>query len=167
MMNITMNVLFKKMQKDDKKEVLEFHILGDSVKYKNELIEMAGGIVVLHVEDTQFNAEFKSIQRDSKKICLKFDVKGDNEEKTIKLYPKAGHNVDLTLEKSQMSLEDFAMDEHEGIEVKSNQDGTIEVANGQLGIDDIQIEEAALIEEDDLPFEVKVEELKNDDDLLE
>ncbi|WP_370456037.1 hypothetical protein GGGNBK_11600 [Sporosarcina sp. ANT_H38] len=186
MTNITMNVLFKKMQKDDKKEVLEFHILGDSVKYKNELIGMAGGIVVLHIEDTQFNAEFKSIQRDSKKICLKFDVKGDNEEKTLKLYPKAGHNVNLTLEESQMSLEEFDMDEHEGIKVKANGDGTIEVVEGQIRMEDIQIEETALIEEDELPFgiqqeespfvtgeaenlpfEIKVEDLKNEDDLLE
>lgn len=162
MTNVTMNVLFKKMQKDDKKEVLEFHILGDSVKFKNELIGMAGGIVVLSVEDTQLNAEFKSIQRDSKKISLKFDVKGDNEAKTIKLYPKAGHNVNLTIEESQMSLEDFDMNKHEGIEVKAHADGTIEVAEGQIKMEEIEIEE-------ELPFDVKVEELveevENEDDL--
>jgi len=162
-----MNVLFKKMQKDDKKEVLEFHILGGGEKYQNDLIGMAGGIVVLHLEGTQLNAEFKSIQRDSKKISLKFDVKGDNEAVTIKLYPKAGHNVNLTLEESQMSLEDFDMNRHEGVEVKANKDGSIEVVEGQIGMGEIVVE--GIVVEDDLPFEVKVEELveevENEDDL--
>lgn len=157
-MPVELNVLFKKMQKDDKKEVLEFHILGDNPQHQTELIGMAGGIAVLDVEGTKLSAEFKNIQRDSKKIALKFEAKGDSESEIIKLYPKAGFNVNLKLEPSQMSIEEFHEgSDHEGIEYGVNNDGTVELAEGQLDIDDIKVE-------DDLPFDVDVEK---EDDLLD
>lgn len=163
MSKIELNVLFKKMQKDDKKEVLEFHILGDEIEHKAELIGMAGGIAVIGIEDIKFSAEFKSIQRDSKKISLKFEVKGDNEEEIVKLYPQAGYNVTLSLEASQMSIDEFYDDEaHEGIEYDVKNDGTIEVADGQLNIDDIGEVE---VKQDDLPFIVQIED-EDEDDLL-
>lgn len=146
MAKVELNVLFKKIQKDDKKEVLEFHILGDDVQYKSELIGMAGSIVIIEIGEVKLSAEFKSIQRDSKKVVLKFEAKGDSEEKTIQLYPKAGFNIKLLLEQSQMSIEDINdEEEHEGLEYKVNIDGTTEVV-GQMNIDDVDQKE----NEDDL-----------------
>lgn len=161
---VELNVLFKKMQKDDKKEVLEFHILGDEPKFQTELIGMAGGIATLDVEGIKLSAEFKTIQRDSKKIALKFEAKGDSESEIVKLYPKAGYNVNLILEPSQMSIDEFHEgSDHEGIEYGVNNDGTVKVADGQLNIDDIDNIEVV---KEDLPFaDVAVEE--SDDDLLE
>jgi len=147
MAKVELNVLFKKIQKDDKKEVLEFHILGDDVQYKSELIGMAGSIVILELGDVKLSAEMKSIQRDSKKVVLKFEAKGDSEEKTIKLYPKAGFNVKLSLEQSQMSIEEFE-EEHEGIEYQVDGDGSVSVAPDQMTIEDVN-------------------ETENDDDLLD
>ncbi|MEK5330274.1 hypothetical protein [Lysinibacillus sp. FSL W8-0992] len=137
MANVELDVLFKKIQKDDKKEVLEFHILGDDVKYKSELIGMAGSIVIIEIGDVKLSAEFKSIQRDSKKVVLKFEAKGDSEEKTIQLYPKAGFNIKLLLEQSQMSIEDLDDGEdQEGVKYTVNSDGTTEVVE-QLNMEDI------------------------------
>lgn len=135
---IQLDVLFKKIQKDDKKEILEFHVLGDEIQHKTELISMAGGIAILGIGDIKLSAEFKSVQRDSKKVALKFEAKGDSEDKTLKLYPKAGFNVKLSLEPSQMSLEEFDDGEgHEGVEYNVNQDGTVKVAEGQLNMEDV------------------------------
>lgn len=134
---IQLDVLFKKIQKDDKKEILEFHILGDEIKHKSELISMAGGIAILEIADVKISADFKSIQRDNKKATLKFEAKGDSEEKMIQLYPKAGFNVKLALEPSQMNIEDFDDEEgHEGIPYKVNGDGTTELV-GQMNMDEV------------------------------
>ncbi len=154
-MAVELNVLFKKLQKDDKKEVIEFHILGDDPKYQTELIGMAGGIASLDIEGIKLSAEFKAIQRDSKKIALKFEAKGDSE--TVKLYPKAGFNVSLVLEPSQMSIEEF-QEAHEGIEYQTNQDGTVSIPDGQIDMESIEVVES------ELPFEA---EPLNDDDLLD
>lgn len=138
---IELNVLFKKIQKDDKKEVLEFHVQGDELPYSQELVKMAGNIVCIEVLDSEsgkFGAEFKSIQRDSKKTALKFNVKGDSDEQMIKLYPFAGFNAKITLEPSQMSIDEFYGEEkHEGIGYNVNQDGTVEVSEGQISFDDV------------------------------
>lgn len=61
MSKIQLSVLFKKIQKDDKKEVLEFHVQGDELPHYEELIQMAGSIIVLNVETSkagEFNVEF-------------------------------------------------------------------------------------------------------------
>lgn len=137
MSKVELDVLFKKIQKDDKKEVLEFHVLGDDVKYKSELMGMAGSIVIIEIGDVKLSAECKNVQRDSKKVVLKFEAKGDSEEKTIQLYPKAGFNIKLLLEQSQMSIEDIDDEEdHEGLEYKVNDDGTTEVV-GQMNMDEV------------------------------
>ena len=159
MAEIQLDVLFKKIQKDDKKEILEFHVLGDEIEHKTELISMAGGIAILGIGDIKLSAEFKSIQRDSKKVALKFEAKGDSEEKTIKLYPKAGFNVRLSLEPSQMGLEDFSDgDGHEGLEYGVTDDGTVQLAKGQLNMNDVPEVDA------ELPFEIDVERDDDDDD---
>jgi len=143
-MKTELNVLFKKIQKDDKKEVLEFHVQGDELPNSQELIEMAGNITVLEIKGNEagkITAEYKSIQRDSKKTALKFNIKGDSEDKVIKLYKQAGSNVTLFIEPSQMSIEEFYSEgDHKGIEYSVNHDVTVEVNNDQLSINDIEEE---------------------------
>lgn len=138
MPKIELDVLFKKQQRDDKKEVLDFHVMGEKLSHSDELVMMAGNMALLHVHDSETDpipVEFKSIQRDSKKTVLKFEAKGDTQEAMIKLYEFAGHNVKITLEESQMSIEEFE-EQHEGIDYKVEQDGTVEI-EGQVSIDDI------------------------------
>ncbi|WP_242315895.1 hypothetical protein [Bacillus cereus group sp. BfR-BA-01355] len=137
MTKIQLNVLFKKMQKDDKKEVLMFHVLSDELPHADDLLKMPGTIVYLTVEKSDvepIGAEFASIQRDSKKTALKFNVKGDTKDKINKLYPFAGENVSIILEPSQMSIEEFYDEPYEGVEYNVNLDGTTDVASGQLKI---------------------------------
>jgi hypothetical protein len=174
MTNTKLSVLFKKMQKDDKKEVLEFHVQGNELPNTQELVGLAGAIVILNVDESEagtFNAEFVSVQKDSKKTTLKFNIKGDSDDKVIKLYPHAGRSVTLYMEPSQMSVDDFyEEDEHEGIEYKINTDGTAKVSPNQMTLDDMDQEEKREAlkpdtkEEDDDPFtEVDL----SDDDSLE
>jgi hypothetical protein len=150
-----LNVLFKKIQKDDKKEVLEFHVQGDELPHSDELVQMAGSIVVLEVDKSNaasFNVEFKSIQRDSKKTTLKFNVKGDSDDQIIKLYPLAGRGVNISLTPSQMSIEEF--NDHDGVEYKVEKDGTAAVSPNQMTLEDVVEEEVVEVitaaEDDDL-----------------
>lgn len=151
-----LNVLFKKIQKDDKKEVLEFHVQGDSLPHSEELVAMAGSIVVLNVTNSEagkINVEFKSIQRDSKKTALKFNVKGDSDEAMNELYPFAGSHITLQLEPSQMSIDEI--EQHEGVTYQVNKDGTAEISPDQMTLDD-------------LPFEPdEPDPFTDDDDLLD
>ncbi|WP_251029070.1 MULTISPECIES: hypothetical protein [unclassified Bacillus (in: firmicutes)] len=153
MTKTTLNVLFKKMQKDDKKEVLEFHVQGNELPNTQELVGLAGSIVILNVEESNagtFNAEFVSVQKDSKKTTLKFNIKGDSDDKVIKLYPHAGRSVTLFMEPSQMSVDDFyEEDDHEGIEYKIDKDGTANVTPNQMTLDDVDQEESDVQNEPD------------------
>jgi len=144
MSKFELNVLFKKIQKDDKKEVLEFHVQGDELPHSEQLVQMAGSIVVLDIvksEAGKFNAEFNKFQRDSKKTVLQFNVKGDNEEKIIKLYPFAGRSVSLLLEPSQMSIDDYNDEQHDGVKYQVDQDGTAKVVADQMSMEDVKEEE--------------------------
>lgn len=152
MSKMELKVLFKKIQKDDEKEVLEFHVQGNELKHSEQLVTLAGNLAVLEVEGSeagQLSAEFKSIQRDSKKTVLKFNVKGDSENKVLQLYKFAGSSVTLFLEPSQLSIEEFEETaEHEGIDYSVGNDGTVEVAEGQVSMDDIPN-----VEDDDVSFD--------------
>lgn len=152
MSKIELHVLFKKIQKDDKKEVLEFHVQGDELNHSDELVNMAGNIAVIGIENSEVNdlsAEFKSIQRDSKKTVLKFNIKGDSEGKVLKLYECAGRSVVLSLEPSQMSIEEFEDGElREGISYSVNPDGTT-VLEGQMSAEDIPTGESYEVNFDD------------------
>jgi len=163
MSKIELTVLFKKIQKDDKKEVLEFHVQGDELDYSDDLVQLAGSIAILEVKSSEAGklpVEFKSIQRDSKKTTLKFNVRGDSDKKVIKLYPFAGRNVTLFLEASQISLEEFE-EQGEGIEYNIDGDGTVEVSDGQINMDEINQSD----EEEKIIF--PEEEQDNGDDLLD
>jgi hypothetical protein len=163
-METTMNVFFKSMQKDDKKEVLKFEIKGsEDADGEIDLFDLSGSIVVFSLsaggdavaEDVP--AEFLSIQRDSKKTTLKFAMKGDSEAKAQELYRVAGRNVALTVAPSQMSIDEFNEDPREGVRGKINGDGTVDMDNNQLTIED-----AARDDEDPDGVEEEYTDLPND-----
>lgn len=127
--DIRINVLFKKMQKDDKKEILMFHILADETKFAAELLRLTGKmtILTLSVEGADYEpiqAEFVNIQRDSKKTVLKFNVATEDEERVNAIYPAAGTTVDLIIQPQQMTIDDVQPDK--GIEYSVN-DGVVEI----------------------------------------
>ncbi|CAM3879165.1 hypothetical protein COLU111180_12190 [Cohnella lubricantis] len=146
MSKTTLNVLFKKMQKDDKKEVLVFQVNGDELESAQTLVELAGGIVTMDIEGCdagEIMAEFASLQRDSKKTALKFHIKGDSEEKAIPLYRFAGRNVTLNLQASQMSIDYYYGDDpREGVEYTVDGDGAVRVNDDpdQVTIDGVTYE---------------------------
>lgn len=137
-----LNVFFKLMQKDDKKEVLKFEIPGnDNERAGRDLFDMSGGIVVFEIDNCaagEVTAEFKNIQRDDKKTTLKFFIKSDSEQKAQALYHFAGHNVKLSVQPSQMSIDEFydGEDEHEGMEYNINNDGTVDIPEDQMSFGD-------------------------------
>ncbi|MFD2705473.1 hypothetical protein [Salibacterium lacus] len=156
MSKIELNVLFKKQQKDDKKEVLKFEDKSDGENVSLELYEMAGEIVNFELQGSEIGpitAEFAKINKDNKKTVLDFTLKGDSENKALSLYEFAGQYIMMTIEPSQMSLEDFnegdsgeegdePADDHESMEYTVNLDGTADVSQ------DTTKEES----EDDLPI---------------
>lgn len=109
--DIQINVLFKKMQKDDKKEILMFHILSDETKYAAELLKLTGKMTILTVTADQqeyepIQAQFMNLQRDSKKTVLKFNVETEDEERVNAIYPAAGTNIDLLIQPQQLTIDD-------------------------------------------------------------
>lgn len=151
MSKVELQVLFKKLQRDDKKEVLEFHVMGEELPHHESLVMMAGNMATLTIDDSETEpipAEFKSIQRDSKKTVLKFEAKGDSQDQIVMLYPYAGHNVTLHIEESQMSIEEFE-EPSRGIDYNVNNDGTIEIAQGQMTADDVPFGESSDVTSDD------------------
>jgi len=139
MSKIKLNVLFKKMQKDDKKEVLMFHVLSDELPHADELLKMPGSIAVINIDQSDVDsigAEFVSIQRDNKKTVLKFNIKRDTEGRVNKLYPYAGSNITIGLQPSQMTIDEFYDSKHEGVEYNVDKDGTVSVPEGQLEMED-------------------------------
>ena len=138
MTKINLNVLFKKMQKDDKKDVMEFHIVGESVPHFTEMKNMMKNMVVLNIEEQgDFPAEFTKLQVDTKKTVLLFKPKGDNDELLSQLFPIAGSNVSLTMEPSQMDIEDFE-EQHEGVKVQLDKDGMASVVDAdQMSLEDV------------------------------
>lgn len=141
-MAANLKVLFKKIQKDDKKEVLMFHVQGDELPHADELLKMPGTITMLNLEEAEIGeigAEFVSIQRDDKKTVLKFHIKRDTEKKVNKLYPFAGSNVTINLQPSQMTIEEF-YEEREGLEYKVDAAGNVEVSKDQMSIDEVESE---------------------------
>lgn len=141
---IQLNVLFKKMQKDDKKEVLVYEVKGDDLPQAHTLVEMAGTIVILAAnaagnKTSEIQAEFATLQRDSKKTALKFNIKGDNEKASAEFYRMAGMNVTLSLQASQMSIDEFYDDDHEGVQYTINPDGTVDMDQNQMTIDEVAV----------------------------
>lgn len=169
MTKIQLNTLFKKIQKDDKKEILEFHVQGSELPHSNDLVRMAGTISIININESEagdISAEFASLQRDSKKTTLKFNIKGDTDGKIIKLYPHAGSSINLSLQPSQMSIDEFYDNEgkdKDGIEYKVDKSGTVNV--DQVTIDQVENELEVEENEEDLLLENAFNEEKDEDEL--
>ncbi len=154
-MAIELNVLFKALTKDDKKEVLKFEIKGEEDNQAEaDLFDLSGSIVVFSLKAggddvvQNMNAEFVSMQRDSKKTVLKFAVNGDP-DKAQALYRVAGRNVYLSVAPSQMSIDDFR-EPHEGVKYKVGPDGTTELQDDE---NQLTLEQAAAAAEGGAPAE--------------
>lgn len=113
--DVTITVLFKKMQKDDKKEVLLFHDSSADTKFASELLSLTGKMTILTIStktkegEKQYEpiqAEFVNIQRDNKKTVLKFNVATEDEDRVNALYPAAGTTVDLLIQSQQMTIDE-------------------------------------------------------------
>ena len=114
---------------------------GTSFRRRKASLKWPGGIVVLAVnaagtQSSEIQAEFATLQRDSKKTALKFNIKGDNEKASAELYRLAGMNVELSLQSSQMSIDEFYDNDHEGVQYTVNPDGTVEVDQGQITLEE-------------------------------
>ena len=137
MADVKLNVLFKKMQKDDKKEVLLYHVQDSTLPFLDEILKMVGGIAIITVEESEageVGAEFVNVSCDDKKTVLKFHIKGGKGSKVDMLYPFAGSHVSLIIKPSQMTIDEF----YEGTEYTVGQDGTVEVIPGQMEIADVE-----------------------------
>lgn len=137
--DIQINVLFKKMQKDDKKEILMFHILTDESKHAAALLRLTGKMTILTVtadknEYEPIQAEFVNLQRDNKKTVLKFNVATEDEDRVNALYPAAGTNINLLIQPQQLTIDD--VENHEGIEYEVDHDGTVNVKSEDVGDDE-------------------------------
>jgi hypothetical protein len=117
-------VLFKKMQRDDKKDVLKFEYRGkeddERINIPQSVYGLVGEMVNIEVEGCNcgpITAELAKANKDSKKVVLDLSLRGDSGEKAIDLYRKAGQDVKLSIEPSQASLvEDEPKNDHEGVE---------------------------------------------------
>ncbi|MDV2683757.1 hypothetical protein RYX56_05470 [Alkalihalophilus lindianensis] len=120
----TLNVLFKKMQRDDKKDVLKFEIRSKSkeekVKSPQAIQEMVGEMVNIEIEGTKcgpVSAELAKANNDGKKVVLDLNLKGDNADKAAGIFLMAGSDVTLHIEPAQTSLlEEKPKNDHEGVE---------------------------------------------------
>ncbi|GAF63607.1 hypothetical protein BTS2_0498 [Bacillus sp. TS-2] len=164
----TLNVLFKKMQRDDKKDVLKFEFKGKEDDPKDEngnpkkitlpqaVYSLVGEMVNIEVEGCDcgpITAELAKANKDSKKVVLDLNLKGDSSEKAIALYRKAGQNVTLHIEPSQSSLleGEEKQDDHEGIKYE------VDLAGGSAKVnkpteEQEEIEDPEPVNDDDLPF---------------
>lgn len=132
-----LNVLFKKMQRDDKKDVLKFEYKNkdddEKIKLPQAIYELVGEMVNIELEGVEcdpVSAELKSANADGKKIVLDLSLRGDSANKAADLFLKAGTDVKLFIEPSQTSLEDFnnqKEDPHEGLEYNVDLAGSVDV----------------------------------------
>lgn len=151
-MQVTVKAHFNKQTKDSKKELVQFYVKGDDER-KPAISELCREIVELKIDgvDAIITAEYVKNSKDSKKTVLDFVVKGDTSAtQTYEFYKRAGTDVDLTITESQMSIEEFE-EAREGVRGRINADGTAEVDDNQMTLDDIEDDEK-------LPFEPEGED---------
>ena len=130
-----LNILFKKMQRDDKKDVLKFEYKSkdkdEKIKIPQSIYDMVGEMVNIEIEGSKcgpVTAELAKANKDGKKVVLDLSLKGDSADKAVDIFLKAGTNVKLFIEPSQASLiEEEHEDPHEGIEYAVALDGTVDV----------------------------------------
>lgn len=108
-MKVQIKANFNKIQKDSKKELVQFYVKGDDEK-RPELNAMTREVVILSIEglEVELKAAFNKSSKDAKKTIIDFEVKGDSSAaQTFEFYKKAGTDVVLTIAAAQMSMEEF------------------------------------------------------------
>lgn len=141
-MQVTVKANFNKQTKDSKKELIQFYVKGEDEK-KQELSQMTREVVELQIKGVgeKLTCEFSKTSKDGKKTTLEFIVKGDTSaEQSFNFYKKAGSDVTLHIVESQMSIDEFN-DTNEGMEYSVVKDGSVNVEDGQLTLDEYQEED--------------------------
>lgn len=149
MQRTKLNVLFKKMQRDDKKDVLKFEYKGSPDDPRDEkgnptkitlpqtVYAMVGEMVNIEIEGVDcgpVTAELSKANKDSKKVVLDLNLKGDSSDKAVDLYRVAGQNVKLIIEPSQSSLiddDEQYFNDHEGLEYTVDLGGSVNVVKNE------------------------------------
>lgn len=131
----TLNLLFKKIQRDDKKDVLKFEIRSqnkdEKVKSPQAIQEMVGEMVNIEIDGMEcgpVSAELAKATNVGKKVVLDMNLKGDNAEKAAALFLMAGTDVTLFIEPAQASLlegEEAKQNDHEGLEYEVDLAGNV------------------------------------------
>lgn len=163
MSKTTIDVLFKKQQKDDKKEILQFEYRPDENDGQEAAVviyNLSGQMINFHIKESEAGwstAEFAKLNKDSNKSTMNFALKGDSEAKAIMLYKHAGHHVTLSIEPAQADLTeqlDEKKDDHEGIEYTTDLSGVVNIQSKlEKAPDKAETPEAETdLEEDELPF---------------
>jgi FtsZ-binding cell division protein ZapB len=137
MSTVTISATFNKQTKDSKKELVQFHVKGQD-EHKPELNLMCREAVELRLEgiDQVLTAKFEKKSQDSSKTVLDFILMGNpSTSNSFEFYRKSGQDVILTITESQMSIDELK-EAHEGIKYTQNSDGTVDVDQNQLSMDD-------------------------------
>jgi len=137
---IELNVLVNKMQKDSKKEVIEFHFTEEKLPQAQRLMEMAGDSTFIEIDGHRVATKFTKLQKDSKKTVLQFEIDDDKSDAVFYFYSAVGGRVDVMLEPAQMSTDEFIQKEqHRGLMYNLHNSGEVEVLEGQMSIDDDKV----------------------------
>jgi len=142
---ITIKAHFNKQTKDSRKELVQFYVKGEG-EHLPELNDLVREVVELTIEGIDpLTAEFVKKSQDAKKTVLDFIVNGGASNRhSYEFYRLAGTDVELTITESQMDIDEFREQQEayrEGVRGKINKDGTVEVDENQMSIEDVQDKE--------------------------
>jgi len=141
-MELSIKAHFNKQTKDSKKELVQFYVKGDD-EHLPELNDLVREVVELKIgELDSLTAEFVKKSQDSKKTVLDFVVNGGASNRhSYEFYRLAGTDVDLTILESDVDVDTFREQQkeayREGVRGKINKDGTVEVDDNQMSIDEL------------------------------
>lgn len=137
---IELHVLFNKMQKDSKKEVIEFHFTEEKLPQAQRLMEMAGESTFVEIDGHRLATKFTKLQKDSKKTVLQFEIDDDKPDAMFYFYSTVGGKIDILLEPAQMSTDEIVQKEqHRGLMYNLHNSGEVEVLEGQMSMDDDKV----------------------------
>lgn len=135
---------FNKQTKDSKKELVQFYVKGEDENLP-ELNALVREVVELSIGDLEpLTAEFVKKSQDAKKTVLDFVINGGASNKhSFEFYRLAGTDVELSIGESEVDIDEFREQQEayrEGLKVKVNPDGTVDVDKDQMSFDDLESE---------------------------
>ncbi|WP_028562309.1 hypothetical protein [Paenibacillus pinihumi] len=155
-MSITIKAHFNKQVRDSKKELVQFYVKGED-ENSQALNNLVREIVEVSVNGLDsLTAHFIKKSQDAKKTVLDFVINGGASNKhSYEFYKLAGTDIELSIELSDVEPEEFEERQEkyrEGLKGKINQDGTVDVDENQMTLDEVDGDPMAGVEEE-LPFE--------------